>query len=548
MPFDALLVRALEQRWQSSLVGLEFYSIVVEDGATLLLSGREPENGRPVRLLVSLAPGLARMHFTLRPLPHKSRKKPLPGFLQRILPFRVVSVSVPAFERWIRLEITHLDDLEQLVRRTIIVELAGHLTNFIVLKDDNVILDALKRVAPGRPGRTVWPGSPYNPPPSVANPCATHQARDLTPWAKTRQQDAPNWSWQQFCDDWEHGEYHFYRLTPEDHGIVSAKPRMPDVWVYPQAGYHAERVEDPERVLDEVFIAREEQQRRQADITQLRRIWDQRISHLQDKLDAFEKQSAVDPEPWREEADLWLGYQHEFQSQVRPYSLAVPSLRNPQKTVVLTLESDQTPWERAEDLYRQARKQKSRQESLRLMIPQLKSELIDLHKEQGKLNAESLDKEWIRGHLSRAKTAYGSRSRNDLQPYRRFSSQSGQTILVGRSRLENASLTFRVARPDDLWFHVKQSPGSHVILSCGKTHPNLEDLLDAAELAVFYSQAAQSSMVPVDYTRRKHVKKRPHSEPGQVLYRQEKTLYITPDAERLRRLGAIRDKLGEKSP
>lgn len=546
MPFDAMLLRALEQRWQSSLVGMEFYSIVIDDSGSLWLSGRDPKDGHTARLLIVLTPGLARMHFTLRDLPGKSRKRTIPGFLQRLLPFTVASVSVPAFERWIRLEITHLDDLEQPVERTIIVELAGHLTNLIVLKGDNIILDALKRVAPDRPGRSVWPGDAYTPPPSIANPCETHQDRDLTPWAKIWKKANPGWAWQQFCDDWARGDYQFYRLVASN-PKPGANSNSPEVWIYPQPGYQATLATDPEATLDEVFTEQERRRRIQADTTQLRRLWEQRISHLQEKIAEFRAQAGVDPEPWRNEADLWLGYQYQFQHQNLPYTVPVPTFDDSGETVALTLYPGETPWQRAEDLYRQVRKQKSRQGSLNQMIPQLETELQALQSQMHLLNSENQNLEWIRHHLNRAQKTYASPNPDESHPYRRFSSNSGHAILVGRSRTENANLTFRTARPDDLWFHVKQSPGSHVILSCGKTHPSLEDLLDAAELAVFYSQAARSSMVPVDYTRRKHVRKRPHGEPGQVLYREEKTLYITPDPDRLRRLGAIREKLGDKS-
>ncbi len=540
MPYDALLLRALEQRWQSTLVGMEFYSVAIDDTGSFWLTGRDAKNGHIGRLLIVLTPGQARMHFSPRPIPKTSRKKPTPAFLDRLLPFRVVSVTVPPFERWIRLEVNHLDDLEQVVCRTIIVELAGHLTNLIVLKEGDIILDAIKRVSPDRPGRSVWPGERYTPPPAVANPCVTRNLGDLTPWAKTWMTERQSLeSWQAFCHDWERGDYQFYRLTP----LASSSP---DIWIYPQNGYQAETVEDPESALDELYAERERLRRIAADATQLHRLWSQRLAHLQEKLEGFLQQSAIDPEPWRHEADLWLGYQHQFQDRELPYSITVPGLIDPSQSVALTLESGQTPWQRAEDLYRKAKKQEARRESHTQMVPQLEEELAQLRAQIDILRGGTPPPEWIRQHLGQAQRHYGIPNQDHADPFRRFAAKSGHAILVGRSRTENAHLTFRVARPDDLWFHVKQSPGSHVILSCGKTHPSLEDLLDAAELAVFYSQASHSSMVPVDYTRRKHVRKRPHSEPGQVLYREEKTLYITPDPERLRRLGAVREKLAER--
>ena len=221
-------------------------------------------------------------------------------------------------------------------------------------------------------------------------------------------------------------------------------------------------------------------------------------------------------------------------------------MENPATMVVLTAHPGDTPVALAQAYYREARKQQARKTSLAQILPQLAQELAEVSKNQAILADTVVGQAWLAHQLQITQKMGAKPVAEEVLPYRRFQTQSGYPILVGRSQQENADLTFRRARPDDMWFHVKQSPGSHVILGCGKSHPNLDDLLDAAELAVFYSQASQSSMVPVDYTRRKFVRKRPHGDAGQVLYRQEKTLYITPDPNRLRRLGAVKEKLATR--
>ncbi len=107
--------------------------------------------------------------------------------------------------------------------------------------------------------------------------------------------------------------------------------------------------------------------------------------------------------------------------------------------------------------------------------------------------------------------------------------RSGSRIVVGRSPLENADLTFRLARPNDLWFHAQGTPGAHVILSrSDRSSAPDEDLQTAAGLAAYYSKAKNALTVPVDYTLRKHVRKQRAAAPGLVWYTHAKTILARP--------------------
>ncbi|MEO6912558.1 MAG: NFACT RNA binding domain-containing protein [Candidatus Baltobacteraceae bacterium] len=112
-----------------------------------------------------------------------------------------------------------------------------------------------------------------------------------------------------------------------------------------------------------------------------------------------------------------------------------------------------------------------------------------------------------------------------------YCTPGGSRILVGRSPAENGELTFKVARPDDLWFHTQQIPGAHVILQRDDKRPApLEDILMAAGLAAFYSKAKASPKVTVDYTLRKHVRKQPSAPPGLVFYTNPNSVHVAPSA------------------
>jgi predicted ribosome quality control (RQC) complex YloA/Tae2 family protein len=127
----------------------------------------------------------------------------------------------------------------------------------------------------------------------------------------------------------------------------------------------------------------------------------------------------------------------------------------------------------------------------------------------------------------RARTPRPRRKRAPLE----VRTQSGSRILIGRSPSENADLTFRVARPNDWWFHTQGIPGAHVILQRDdRTEPPREDFERAASLAAYFSKARSSGKVPIDYTLRKYVRAQRDAPPGLVWYTNPKTLLVEPVA------------------
>ncbi|GAB1476681.1 NFACT RNA binding domain-containing protein [Bacillota bacterium] len=148
-------------------------------------------------------------------------------------------------------------------------------------------------------------------------------------------------------------------------------------------------------------------------------------------------------------------------------------------------------------------------------------------------NADNIDEiEEIRhelaegGYLRKRKNAYRA-SKSKLQPLA-FNASDGSRIYVGRNNKENDHLSFRLAGRNDYWFHAKDIPGSHVILSCEKGNPSEQAMAEAASLAAYYSKARNSSKVPVDCTRVRHVRKTPGSKPGMVIYKEQRTIFVDP--------------------
>lgn len=122
-------------------------------------------------------------------------------------------------------------------------------------------------------------------------------------------------------------------------------------------------------------------------------------------------------------------------------------------------------------------------------------------------------------------------------PYREYAALHGEPIYVGRGGEHNDALTFGVARPHDLWLHTKDWPGAHVVvpLPKSKTAPQ-HVLLDAAELAAHFSEAAGERVIAVQIAERRHLRKPRGSPKGFVVVGKEKVLELRPEADRLARL------------
>ncbi|MGT2771782.1 Rqc2 family fibronectin-binding protein [Streptococcus marimammalium] len=121
------------------------------------------------------------------------------------------------------------------------------------------------------------------------------------------------------------------------------------------------------------------------------------------------------------------------------------------------------------------------------------------------------------------------------KPEQYLASDGKTIILVGKNNLQNDELSFKIAQKNDLWFHAKDIPGSHVII---RNNPNPSDEVktDAAELAAYFSKARLSNLVPVDMIEAKKLNKPTGSKPGFVTYTGQKTLRVTPNQEKINRM------------
>ena len=203
--------------------------------------------------------------------------------------------------------------------------------------------------------------------------------------------------------------------------------------------------------------------------------------------------------------------------------------------VEIPLDTRLSPAANAQRYYKWYTKAKHAKENLTIQMDKSRDELAYLESVRTFLeSAETeVDLTEIREELYRAGYAsrmkgYSSPKQIKLRPME-FTSPSGYRVLVGRNNMQNDALTFRTASKGDLWFHVKEMPGSHVILFCDGEEPPAEDYTYAATLAATYS-AAKGNGIAVDYARVRYVKKPPSSKPGYVTYTTHYTAYVNSSA------------------
>ena len=124
--------------------------------------------------------------------------------------------------------------------------------------------------------------------------------------------------------------------------------------------------------------------------------------------------------------------------------------------------------------------------------------------------------------------------KNATPAFAEYRTTNGYRVLCGKNNLQNEYITHKVAERSDFWFHVKNMPGSHVVMLLeGREEPPAEDFTEAASIAALFSAAEGAPMTEVDYTTVRNLKKAPGGAPGFVIYHTNWSAIVTPDKEKI---------------
>lgn len=212
-----------------------------------------------------------------------------------------------------------------------------------------------------------------------------------------------------------------------------------------------------------------------------------------------------------------------------------------QPKIRIPLERRLTPSQNAQRYYKEYRKADTAEKKLLDLIARGEEELayIDsvfdaLTRASGEDDITELRAELSeQGYIRRGKLK-GKPPKS--QPPLRFVSSDGYEIRVGRNNKQNDRLTCKDSEKLDIWLHTKDITGSHTVISCRGEEPPEQTVREAAVIAAYHSKARTSAQVPVDYTLIKYVKKPAGAKPGMVIFTNNRTLYVTPDEQLIEKL------------
>lgn len=494
----------------------------------------------------------------------------------------IEDVAQPPLERMLRLDFAGAHG-----RVTLVCELMGRLSNLILLWQDGVILNAAKRVPRAiNRYRTVLPGQEYVPPPGQDKllPVA------LTPEELTREVAlAEGPLWRRLVETVAGispllAREIIYRATGElDPPLPlegKAMSRMvehtQELWRLPEtarwqpsvayqgqgetryavayAPYALTHLRDYEvyesihqalrrylaererrdaatplhdayalarrRVQQQVDAARERQEAR---LAALRRalVSEQELATLQLKANAIL-------------AMAWTMAPGQRDLRVSPFAITGDPADEGRPPIEITLDPALSPVENAQAVFQEYRKRQAAAAQVPALIQQVQRDLDYLRQLEAEValaeDRPQLDE--IEAALAASGLAPARQARRRERPKAseplRLCAEDGTWILVGRNGAQNEEVTFRRARPTDLWLHAHGVPGAHVVIRCAEGPPAEATLRRAAELAAYYSASRHEPRVQVDVTLRRHVRSIRGGRPGMVTYREESTLIVTP--------------------
>ncbi|MEM7415980.1 MAG: NFACT RNA binding domain-containing protein [Gemmatimonadota bacterium] len=200
------------------------------------------------------------------------------------------------------------------------------------------------------------------------------------------------------------------------------------------------------------------------------------------------------------------------------------------RPVEVRLDPTQQPHENANRYYARASRSERAAERLPDLIRRAEEERARLTELDRRARAGDVEADEVRKALPARAEKGRKQPDGPSLPYRAFRSSGGLEIRVGRGAKHNDELTFRHSAPNDVWLHARHTAGAHVILRWPHSdNPPARDLEQAAALAAVHSKARTSGSAPVDWTRRKYVRKPRGSAPGSVLADRVQTVFVEPD-------------------
>ncbi|MEC0205159.1 NFACT RNA binding domain-containing protein [Paenibacillus lautus] len=574
MALDGIVTRAIVHELQSCR-GARINKIYQPNDRDIVFHIRTQQGN--AKLLLSANPTYPRVHLTQETFLNPAEAPMFCMILRKHCESGIIEdIQQVGMERIIHITIRQRDELGDISSKKIIVELMGRHSNIILLDPaSGTILDGINHVTPAISSyRVVMPGFSYTNPPEQhkLNPLETgqeafresclmneeqavpwlvgtfsglsplaaqeiaHRAGGSSPSGLEGEKDCGS-LWSAFDEIMEQVRNHQY--TPVT-GVNAKGKSVFSVIPLTLLVDETTTYESVSRCMEDYYgdkAQRDTVKQKVSDL--LRFLQNERTKNIK-KLDNLNKdlEEAGDADRYRIFGELLFASLHQIQKGDREAKL-VNFYDEEQATVTIPLDPLLTPSDNAQRYFKKYNKYKNSLAVIDEQLIKTREEINYIENLLQQLSHASLnDIDEIRdeliqqGYLRDRNRKTKKKKKNDKPTLHVYTSSEGIELYVGKNNLQNEYVTNRLASSNDTWLHTKDIPGSHVVIRSSEYGD--ATLQEAAQLAAYYSQAKESSSVPVDYTLIRHVRKPNGAKPGFVIYDNQKTLFVTPDEQRIK--------------
>jgi len=543
MSFDGMFTHAMVNELNQNLRGGRISKIQQPFANELILTVRSNRKNR--QLLLSAHPSYARVQITQQPFANPAKPSTFVMSLRKY----ITSAIVEDFrqlnnDRVVSIDLSAKNELGDIHSYTLVTEImARHSNIFLINKETGKIIDLIKRVSPENNSfRGLLPGDDYKLPPAQnkINPFSTngddlpgmsaadirqkYEGIGLDTSAELEQYVAQGNSFDDFIKNYQEN-LHPNTANNNKHKLgffpISFNNTTTEVNDYPSLSELLDNY-----YLDKARLDRIEQQTKSVThrLSIILKKDKSKVKKLNQQLSATDVMAKY---------NLYGELLTTYMSQIKHGSSSI-TLTNyyNNEEVTIKLNPEYSASLNAQSYYKKYRK-------LQNSIPHIKEQLEITTNEVNYLKSvlaslEYVDIEDVDGIVDELiDSGYIKKKRKNAPKKRKkkigedFKSTNGIEITVGKNNLENDQLTMKLAQKNHYWFHVKDIPGSHVILKT--SDPDEQSITEAATIAAYYSKARDSSKVPVDYVQIKHIRKPNGAKPGFVIFEGQKTILVDPD-------------------
>lgn len=546
MAYDGIMMSRVVEKLQTQIQRGRINKIYQISQYELLFHIRALSENK--KLLISIHPMYARLQLTTLSFPTPPSPNAFTMLLRKYLEGAFIeSIEQIELDRIIKISLFGTNELKDTVKYFIYIEIMGKHSNLIVTNHDNKIIDCLKRISLSlNTERILQPGGIYQLPPMIDkyNPF-THDYIHTDNFTKLYQGISPELSREILyrLDNAENYQDIMNQLHLSSSLYIHKMQDKEYFHVIPLTHLQCPYVEYPLfDGLDKHYNLIDQKDRIKQQTSDLAKYIDNEYSKNVTKLNKLEKSlfDSQNSDEYRIKGDLLFANLHLIQKGQKEVTV---ENYNDGSMMSIDLDERYDPKTNAKKYYAKYQKAKNALHHLQNQIEITQEEILyfdslkTLMENASYYDALEIKEELeLLGYLRKKITKQVHRQKNKLH-IEAYKTKDNITIYVGKNNLQNDFLTFKIASKNDMWFHAKDMPGSHVVV-------HSEDLNEytirlASQIAAFFSKGKHSSSVPVNYTQIKTLKKPSNSKPGQVVLNHYSTIYIDPDESCLNEITCI---------